>query len=306
MLLKKIKTIVSNPSTIIIGLASRGFLNWLPDKQYLKLYYFGHMHKKLNLKNPKTFNEKLQWLKLYDRKPEYTMMVDKYEVKKYIAEQIGEEYVIPTLGVWDSPEDIDFDSLPEKFALKCNHNSGLGMYICKDKTKMNVEKVKKELWRGIKQNYYWSGREWPYKNVKPRIIAEQYMEDSETAELRDYKIFCFNGVAKAMFVATERQKSGEEVKFDFFDMDFKHLCLKQGHPNADVCPVKPKLLDEMKRLAEKLSYNIPHVRVDFYEVNGRVYFGEFTFYHFSGVVPFNPEEWDYKFGEWIELPTKKG
>lgn len=275
----------------------------LLDKQYIKLTCFSKKMK-MDIDNPQTFNEKLQWLKLYDRRPEYTMMVDKIEVKKYIAEKIGEEYLIPTLGVWDNAEDIDFDSLPDKFVMKCNHNSGLGMAICKDKSTFDTEKARKELRKGLKQDYYLTGREWPYKNVKRRIIAEQYMEDEKTSELRDYKFFCFNGEVKAMFVATERQKVGEEVKFDFFDENFNHLPIRQGHPNAKVAPEKPEKFEEMKKLASKLSQNIPHVRVDFYEVNGKIYFGEMTFYHFSGMVPFAPEEWDYKLGEWTTLPKK--
>lgn len=275
----------------------------LPDTAYIRLKYWYHFRKLPNLKNPQTFNEKLQWLKLYDRKTEYTQMVDKYLVRGFIKEKIGEEYLIPLIGVWDSPDDIDFDSLPERFVLKCNHNSGLGMYICKDKSKMDVEKVKKDLRRGLAQDYYLTGREWPYKNVHRKIIAEQYMEDSETAELRDYKFFCFDGQPKALYVASERQVPGEEVKFDFFDMEYNHIGIKKnGHPNAKTPPEKPKQFELMKDLARKLSKDIPHVRVDFYEINGRVYFGEMTFYHMCGFAPFEPEEWDYTFGSRIELP----
>ena len=287
------------------GLASRGLLKWMPDKMYLKLRFKQRMGKELDLKHPKTYNEKLQWLKLYDRKPIYTTMVDKYAVKRYVADRIGEEYIIPTLGVWDSFDDIIFDDLPDQFVLKCTHDSG-GLAICRDKKTFNKQSAKAKIERSLKRNYYWSGREWPYKNVKPRIIAEQYMEDTKTEELRDYKFFCFDGVAKALFIATDRQKEGEEVKFDFFDMDFKHLDFKQGHPNAAVSPAKPETFDEMRQLAEKLSKGVPHLRVDFYEVNGKAYFGELTFSHFSGMVPFNPEEWDETFGSWIKLPEKFG
>ena len=201
--------------------------------------YRASMGKRLDLKNPKTFNEKLQWLKLYNRKPEYTMMVDKYLVRDYIKETLGEQYLIPLLGVWDDPDDIDFDALPDRFVLKCNHNSGKGMYICRDKSKMDVEKVKKELKAGLEQNYYLNGREWPYKDVPRKIIAEQYMEDEQTAELRDYKFFCFDGEVKAIFIATDRQTPGEEVKFDFFDENGERLPFKQGHPNAKKLPEKP-------------------------------------------------------------------
>ncbi len=291
------KAIASNISTSRLS-------HILSDKAYVKLIYRLYIGKKLNLKDPKTFNEKLQWLKLYDRKPEYTRMVDKYEAKRYVAELIGEEYIIPTLGVWDRVEDIDFDTLPEQFVLKCTHDSG-SVVICRDKSNFDAKKAMELLEKKLKSNLFWHGREWPYKNLNPRIIAEEYMEDKKTAELRDYKFFCFNGEVKALFVAVDRQKSGEEVKFDFFDSDFNWLPFKQGHPHASVRLEKPVCFEEMKNLASKLSAGIPHVRVDFYEVNGKIYFGEMTFFHFCGIIPFEPEEWDYKFGEWIKLPQQK-
>ena len=227
------------------------------------------MGKKLNLKNPKTYNEKLQWMKLYDRNPLYTRLVDKYEVKPYVAERIGQEYIIPTLGVWDRVEDIDFDALPDQFVLKCTHDSG-GLVICRDKSKLNIEEAKRKLNKSLKNNFFYVGREWPYKNVKPRILAEAYMEDTATAELRDYKFFCFDGVVKAMFVATDRQKEGEEVKFDFYDADYNHLPFRQGHPNANRPTEKPATFEQMRQLAEKLSRGLPQVRVDLYEVNGKI------------------------------------
>ena len=257
---------------------------------------------KLNLKNPRTFSEKLQWLKLYDRRPEYTMMVDKVKVKEYVASKVGKQYVIPTLGVWDNPDKIDFGALPERFVLKVNHNSGTGMYICKDKSKMDVEKVKAELRKGLKENYYKKNREWPYKDVPRRAFAEVYMED-EYGELRDYKFFCFNGEVKALFIASDRSKGEHAVKFDFFDDGFNHLPFINGHPNADVPPAKPRKFEEMKDLAAKLSKGIPQVRIDFYEVGDRVFFGEMTFFHWSGMKPYEPMEWDYKFGEWVVLPN---
>ena len=197
------------------------------------------MKKKLNLKDPKTFNEKLQWLKLYDRNPKYTQMVDKHEVKNYVASRIGSEYIIPTLGVWDKFEDIDFDSLPNQFVLKCTHDSG-GLVICKNKSDLDIDATKRKINKCLKKNYYWHGREWPYKNLRPRIIAEQYMEDTSTKELRDYKFFCFDGEVKALFIASDRQVKGEETKFDFFDMEYNHLPFTNGHPNARVMPEKPK------------------------------------------------------------------
>ena len=279
------------------------FTRLLPDKLYLSLRFKSRFGRYPNFRDPKTFSEKIQWLKLYDRKPQYTTMVDKYEVKKYVADLIGEQYIIPTLGVWNDFNKINFDALPNQFVLKCTHDSG-GLVICRDKTKLDIEKARKKINECLKRNFYYTGREWPYKNVKPRIIAEQYMEDSDTEELRDYKFFCFDGVVRAMFIASERQSENDETKFDFFDENFNHLPFTNGHPNADVPPSKPACFDQMKQLASQLSKGIPHLRVDFYEVDGKIYFGELTFSHWSGLMPFKPEEWDYKFGSWIKLPRK--
>lgn len=276
----------------------------LPDRLYIQLDYYRRMGKFPNLKDPKTYNEKLQWLKLHDRKPEYTQYVDKYEVRKHIAETIGEEYLIPLVGgPWNSFEEINFDKLPDQFVLKCTHDSG-GLVICTDKSKLDKERLQKKFEKCLKNNYYKTGREWPYKNVKPRIIAEAYMEDSTTQELRDYKFFAFDGEVKMLFIATDRQTAGVETKFDFFDMDFNHLDFRNGHPNASELPKKPESFVLMQELAQKLSKGIPHVRVDFYEVNGRVYFGELTFYHWSGMTPFDPPVWDTTVGEWIKLPKE--
>jgi len=288
------------PITIFNALGSRNFFNWMSDERYLKIQYSLAMHKKLDLEHPVSYNEKIQWLKLHDRKPEYTMMVDKYAVREYIGKTIGDEYSIPLVGgPWCRFEDIDFDKLPDQFVLKCNHDSG-GLVICKDKSKLDKEAARKKIRKSLKRNFYWANREWPYKDVKPCIIAEQYMVDDSGYELRDYKFFCFDGEPKAMFIATDRS-SHVSTKFDFFDMDFNHLPFTNGHPCAEKTPDKPKCFDEMIRLAKILSQGIKQVRVDFYEINGRVYFGEMTFSHWSGMVPFKPEEWDYKFGEWIKL-----
>ena len=284
--------------------ASRGLLNWMSDETLLRRKFRRKVGCELNLENPTTYNEKLQWLKLYNRKPIYTTMVDKYEVKQYVADRIGEEYIIPTLGVWDSFDEIDFDSLPEQFVLKCTHDSG-GLVICKDKSRLDIKAAKKKINKSLKKNYYWENREWPYKNVKPRIIAEQFVEDTKTQELRDYKFFCFDGEVKALFIATDRYAENEETKFDFFDAEYNHLPFCNGHPNANELPENPECFEQMKVLAAKLSADIPHLRVDFYEVDGKIYFGELTFFHWSGMVPFEPEEWDAIFGEWIKLPAKK-
>ena len=283
----------------------RRAMGLLPDEMFIRLNYLRRMKQWPDLKNPTTYNEKLQWLKLHDRQPLYTQLVDKYAVRRFVAERIGGEYLIPLVGgPWDSFDEIDFDALPEKFVLKCTHDSG-GLLICRDKRALDREKARRRISQSLQQNFYYHNREWPYKDVQPRIIAEAYMEDASTSELRDYKFFCFGGEPKMLFVASDRQTAGEETKFDFFDMDYNHLDLRNGHPNAAVPPEKPVQFGLMRELAQKLSQGIPHVRVDLYEVNGRVYFGEMTFYHWSGMVPFDPPEWDERLGSWIRLPEKQ-
>ena len=299
--MKKIVKAIKHPKVIFWKLAQYGLFKWMSDESYLKLAFRIMMGEKLDLNNPKTYNEKLQWLKLYDRKDIYTKMVDKNDAKEYVAQVIGEEYIIPTIGVWDSVEEIDIDKLPDKFVLKCTHDSG-GIAICTDKSKFDFESAKKLLKRNWKHNFYWTGRDWPYKNVKPRIIAEKYMVDSVTGELPDYKFFTFDGKAEFLFVASERQNASVETKFDFFDMDYKHLDVVNGHENSEVYPKKPETFNKMRELAEALGKGIPQARIDFYEVDGKVYFGEITLFHYSGVVPFEPKEWDRKFGEFIKLP----
>lgn len=305
--MSKIRTFVrllKTPLQLIPPLANKGLLNWMTDETLLKLMYKSRMGKTLNLDNPKSFSEKLQWLKLYDRKPWYTKLVDKYEVRSYIEETIGKEYLIPLYGVWDDADEIDFDSLPDQFVLKCTHDSG-SVIICQDKTKLDKNKAKKKLKRAQRFNYYYCSREWPYKNVKPRIIAEKYMLNIEgSTELSDYKWFCFDGVAKVMFVVTDRQTPGVGTKMDYFDMEFRHLPFTNGCPNATHIIEKPVNFELMRELAERISKGLPHVRVDFYEADGRVYFGEITFFDGCGMTPFEPDEWDDMFGSWIRLPGK--
>lgn len=282
-------------------LLNLGFI--FPDKIFLKILFRCKFGYKLDLKNPKTFNEKIQWLKLYNRNPLYTTLVDKFSVKEYVAQKIGNQYIIPTLGIWDKFDDIDFNMLPNQFVLKCTHDSG-GLAICKDKSNFDIPSVRNKITKSLKQSYYKSFREWPYKDVHPRIIAEKYMED-ESGELRDYKFFCFDGVVKSLFIATDRQDKSVDTKFDFFDREFHHLPFTKGHPNAKIPPSKPSCFNEMIRLAEILSDGMPHVRVDFYEIYGKVYFGEMTFFDNSGIVAFDPPEYDRMWGEWLNLPAKK-
>lgn len=273
------------------------------EEQYLKLRFKYRMGYKLDLNNPKTYSEKLQWLKLHDKNPIYTNLVDKHAAKAYVSEHVGSRYVIPELGLWNSPEEINWETLPQSFVLKTTHGGGnSGVIVCKDKKELDIQRTIKRLKNALKQDLYKDSREWPYKNVPKRILAEEYVEDKETKELRDYKFFCFDGQVNFLFVGSERQKPGEDVKFDFFDKDYNHLIIRQGHPNSKVLPSKPSCFDEMKSIASNLSKGIPHVRIDLYEANGKVYFGEMTFYHFGGFVPFEPASWDKIFGEMIKLP----
>ena len=272
------------------------------DKLYLSWIYRCEFHRALNWEQPTTFNEKLNWLKLYDRQTKYIQMVDKVAVKDYVASVIGTEYVIPTIAVWDKPEDIEWDKLPNQFVLKTNHDGGgHGIVVCKDKAHLDKSLALKELNHSYRRSTFPIGREWPYKHIRHRILAEKYMED-ESGELRDYKFFCFDGVVKALFIATER--SGGDVKFDYYDADFNLLNLVQQHPLSGKVLQQPKSFELMKLLASKLTKGIPQVRVDFYEVNGKPYFGELTFFHHGGFVPFHPNKWDEIWGSWITLPTK--
>lgn len=271
----------------------------IPDRIFLKYqfhYVFGY---KLDLKHPKTFNEKLQWLKLYDRNPLYTTLVDKLAVKKWVAETIGDQYVIPTLAVYDSVNEIDLDSLPDQFVLKCTHDSG-SVCICSDKNSFDFESAKHTLKKGLNSSFYLKHREWPYKNVTARIIAESFIEDSDKrGSLTDYKFFCFNGIPKLMYVSTD---GAEFPTTDFFDMDYNILPIRLKDPNSVIPPSKPEQFEEMKNLAMILSAGIPFVRVDFYCNKGNVLFGEMTFFHNAGLTPFSPKEWNIKVGEWIQLP----
>lgn len=293
---------LKNPRQIFFLIGMRGGFKFLNDKNYLKLIYWSKFGERLDFENVITFNQKIQWLKLHNDKPVYSTMVDKYEAKIYVAEKIGDEYIIPTLGVWNNFDEIDFNKLPEKFVLKCTHDSG-GLVVCKDKNTFDLKDAKKRINRSLKNNYYWAGRELPYKNVRPRIIAEQYMEDKVDNELRDYKFFTFNGKAEVMYIASDRCKSKDDTKFDFYNMNFEHLPFINGHPNNPTRPHKPRNFELMKSLAETLGEGFPYLRIDFYEVNGEVYFGELTFSHWSGFISFEPNEWDKKLGDLIKLPT---
>lgn len=275
----------------------------IPDRIYLQIVYFKHFRRFINFNNPKTFNEKIQWLKLNYRNEEYTKLVDKYRVKQYITKLIGEEYVIPTLGVWNNVDDIDFKSLPEKFVLKCNNDSG-EIVICKNKKDFDEAKAKSFLKERLKNNGYWYGREWPYKNVKPCIIAEKYMEDSISKDIKDYKFFCFNGSMEFFDIDIDRFI---EHRANYYDRNGNFLPFGKTYCPPDYTKKieMPKNLDKMIELAETISHNTVLSRIDFYEIDGQVYFGEITFYPGSGFSPFTDEKWDYKLGDMIDLPNIK-
>ena len=279
------------------------FFEYVPDRIAVSVKYRNHFYRKLDLKNPQTFNEKLQWLKLYDRRPEYTQMVDKYRAKEYIASVIGEEYIIPTPGVWKSFDEIDFDKLPDQFVLKCNHGSGDAV-ICKDKTTFDKESAKTKLTEALKKDYYLVSREWPYKNVDRLILAEQYLEDAETHDARDYKFFCFDGKARCFKVDLDRFVGRHA---NWYDLDGKIIPYgtKGAEPLYDKEVKLPEQLDKMVELAERLSKGYPFMRVDFYYVNGKIYSGELTFYPASGLTPFTDMEWDRIMGRWLTLPKQK-
>lgn len=286
--------------------ASYGLTNFIPDKVFLKINYRMKIGKRLNLQKPTSFNEKIQWLKLYDRNPRYTSMVDKYEVKKYVTDIIGEQYIIPTLGVYDHFEDIDFEALPDSFVVKCTHDSG-GLVIVRDKKKLKIEEAQHKIEKCLKYNYYLAGREWAYKNVKPRIIIEKYMEDNSGENgddgLFDYKIFSFDGEPKIIQVDFNRFI---DHKRNLYDIDWNYLNVTIEYPtNPEYIIKRPAVLDEMLLLASKLSKGIPFVRVDFYCIHNQIYFGELTLYHGSGIEMFEPKSFGDKMGSYIKLPKYK-
>lgn len=298
--MNELAKLIKNPYVVFRLPRLQQRMRLLPDAVYLKLVYRARIGRPLNLNSPKGFNEKLQWLKLYDRNPLYTKLVDKAEVKPWVAERIGWEHVLPTLGVWDSFDDIDFGALPERFVLKCTHDSG-GLAICRDLSTFDMAAARRKIERSLANNYFWSGREWPYKDVRPRIIAEEYLDPAgEQVGLTDYKVMCFGGQARCEFTCTGRADGNLHV--DFFDTEWNHMPFTRHYPNADVPPEAPERLKDMVAMAERLSEGMPFVRVDFYEVAGQYYFGEMTFYPGSGMEEFDPERWDEELGSWIELP----
>lgn len=298
---KRILKYIIHPSKFLLKLDEKGIVR-LPDKIHIKLQFYNNIGYKLNLKNPQTFNEKLQWLKLYDRKKEYIKMVDKYEVKEYVSKIIGEEYIIPTIGIYDNFDEINIDQLPNQFVMKCTHDSG-STIVCKDKIKFNIKAAREKINKSLMTNYYRNWREWQYKNIKPRIIIEKYMEDSVTKELRDYKFFCFNGKVKVFKIDFDRFINH---KANYYNRNKKLLRFGEiiCPPDFNKKLKMPHNIDKMIEFAEKLSKDIPFIRVDFYEMNKKIYFGELTFFPAAGIGKFKPEEWDYKLGKYLVLPKK--
>lgn len=294
-----INKIIKNKNT---RLAILGLIRFIPDKVLLRLEYRIKIGKKLHLSPPVTFNEKLQWLKLNDRKDIYTVMADKYEVREYIKEKIGEEYLVPIYGCWESVDDIPFDSLPDKFVLKCTHDSG-SVILCKDKSKLDIEEAKEKLRLRLKKNAFWWAREWPYKNIKPRVIAEEFLVDGDNRFLPVYKFFCFNGEPEIIQMIQNDKQEDETV--DYVDTEWQRLNIKQRFPNSEKLLEKPEKLDEMLDIAKKLSRNTYFLRVDLYVINGKIYFSEHTFYTDSGYSIFEPEEWDVKLGNRIKIDFDK-
>lgn len=302
---KKIVKGLKHPIATAVHLLGFERTAFIPDKMYLRLAYKFYMGKRLNLSDPKTYHEKLQWIKLYDRKPIYTTMVDKVKARDFVAEKIGPEYLIPILGVWDDPDEIDFDALPSQFVLKCNHNSGTGMCICKDKEKIDITKVKEDLRRGLAENYYYLGREWPYKDVPRKIIGEQYMVDESGDELKDYKVMCFDGEPK--LIELHRGRFTDHSSQDFYDVEWNKTSVSQNchshfRTTEDVYP-KPSTLSQMLAFSRILAAGIPHVRVDWYSINGKLYFGELTFFDGSGFDAYDDPADDLMLGSWITLPA---
>lgn len=305
-ILKKLSRYFKDEDFRIYVNTKLGFYKNMSDEDYLKKLFKANMGYELNLENPRTFNEKLQWLKLYDHRPEYTIMVDKFLVKEYVADKIGSQYVIPLLGVWKMAEDINFEELPNSFVLKCNHNSG-NVIICRDKNNFDTANARKILGNALKEDFYVYGKEWPYKNVKKRILAEKYMEtmDSENRkDLPDYKVLCLNGKPAAIMVHKGRYL-GRHTQ-DWYDTDWNMLDIKQPNlERSSISMEKPAFLKQMLELSEILASGIPEIRVDWYHANNQLYFGELTFFDGSGFSWFDPPEFDEKLGNMITLPEKR-
>lgn len=302
--LHQIKKEMQRPEQTIVNICNYDnykFAKFFSDKLYIKCFYKKHLHKKLNLKNPQTFNEKLQWLKLYDRQPEYTKMADKATMKEYITDILGSGYVIPTIGVYDSVDDVPFERLPEQYVIKCTHDSG-STFICKSKANFDIENVKKELAQKLKTSYFWYSREWPYKNIKPRIIVEEYLCDENGDYPLDYKLFCFNGKMQLFKVDYDRFT---DHKANYYNRngEFQNFGEYWYKPDETIDLEKPEKFEQMIEIADKLSVGIPFLRVDFYYVYNQIYIGELTFFPAGGAGLLTGNG-DIEIGKMLKLPKR--
>lgn len=284
---------------IILWIKEKG-VNRLPDVMYLKRKYRKVFGEELDLQNPKKMSEKLQWLKLYNRDPFYNILVDKVKVKKYVAEKIGKEHIVPTLGIWERFEDIDFDKLPNQFVLKCTHDSG-SFVICDNKESLDIDEARKTINKALHRNYFWESREWPYKNVKPRIIADKFLSVEGVGYISDYSFYCFNGEPKLIMISTKSDSEFTEVMYDFFDMEGNHVAVDTFDNPDNFMPKIPENFAKMRELADILAEGIPFVRVDFYEVGDKIYFGELTFFPDAGFDNEIKPYWDRWLGDLLEL-----
>lgn len=287
--------IIKKPSLVFMYLDSFGLFKNMDDEKYLKKIYKIRFDKELDLNNPKTFNEKLQWLKLFDRKDIYSDMVDKYEAKKFVANKIDDSIIIPTIGIYDKFDDLDFSKFPNQFVIKCTHDSG-GPIIIKDKKSININDIRKKINKRLKYNYFYNCREWPYKNVKPRIIVEKYIKDELIDDLRDYKFMCFNGEPKYVYITVKSKNIFE----NYYDMNFNPVNIDHGFPKSNIEFKKPKNFNKMIEIARKLSKDVPFLRVDLHNNNGKILFGEMTFYDWAGLKPYLDNS-DDEFGKMLKL-----
>lgn len=295
-LIKAFKKAIVRPAYVAEFIMWKTASLW-PDKLYISVLYRIKFKQMLNWKNPQTFNEKLNWIKLYHREHRFTTMADKYEVKKYVANIIGEEYIVPNYGVWDNYDNIPFDRLPKQFVMKMTHDS-FGAIVCRDKYQFDHARAKIAVKSSVERNWYPFNREWVYKDIKPRIIIDKFLDDYSGHELRDYKFWCFDGEPKVMYLTNKASCVFE----NFYDMDFKPLDIDHGFKRHNPEFDKPEEFELMKQLARKLSKDIPFVRIDFFYVENKVYFGEYTFYDWGGMKPFRDLKWDIILGSWIKLP----
>ena len=288
--------LLRTPHMFIIGLDNNGITCWMPDSLFLKIAYKGIMGEKLNLNNPRSFNEKLQWLKVNDHNPQYRLFVDKLMAKDTVGRIIGYQHIVPSYGNWSNAKDISFDILPQRFVLKCNHDQG-SVILVKNKNSINKKEIIKKLDIKMKKNAYYGTREYPYKNIEPRVFAEKYLGDN----IIDYKFYCFNGEPKFLYCG-QGLTEDHSLKIDFYDLNWELMPFYRTDYDRLGKIERPSRLDEMINISRKLSENIPFVRIDLFEVNNEVFFSEFTLYPASGFMPFVPNEYDEIVGEWLRLP----